>query len=167
VYPSTQLARLCIRQARPEDAATITRFNCAMALETEGLRLDEDRVKAGVQAVLEDPSKGFYLLAELDGHTAGQLMVTYEWSDWRNGVFWWIQSVYVDPDHRRQGVFTALFRYLLELARQTPGVCGLRLYVEVSNQVAQAVYARLGLERAPYEIWQRDFVILRKEEPHP
>ena len=131
--------------------------NIAMALETEGLALDPDVVRPGVAAVLADGSLGFYLLAEIDGRPAGQLMVTYEWSDWRNGLFWWIQSVYVRPQFRRLGVYRALHRHVAEAAQAAGGVCGLRLYVEQENTIAQQVYESLEMHRTRYQMYEVEF----------
>jgi ribosomal protein S18 acetylase RimI-like enzyme len=116
---------------------------------------------AGVSAALDDPSKALYFIAEVDGLPAGQLMITYEWSDWRNGVFWWIQSVYVVPEWRRRGVYRKLYAEVQRLARERSGVCGLRLYVERHNELAQGAYERLGMRRAAYEMFEEDFVISR------
>lgn len=149
------------RLATPADAATIVDFNAAMAEETEHVTLGRDRLAAGVSAVFADPHKGFYLVAERSGVIAGQMMITYEWSDWRNGNFWWIQSVYVHPAHRRQGVFRALFHHVQSLATTTAGVCGLRLYVETGNEAAQETYRRLGMKQAPYRMFEIDFVLAR------
>ena len=128
-----------------------------MALETEGLSLDEARVRAGVGAVLANDSLGFYLVAEIDGNPAGQLMITYEWSDWRNGLWWWIQSVYVRPEHRRKGVYTALHRHVAEAAQAAGGVCGIRLYVERDNTTAQQVYESLDMYRTRYQMYEVEF----------
>ena len=127
---------LLIRDALPDDAKTIADFNSRMALETEGRPLDPVLIDPGVAAILADPDKGRYWVAELDGNIVGQIMVTYEWSDWRNGQLWWIQSVYVDRDYRRKGVFSALYRHVKSLAREDPEVCGMRLYVEKDNKRA-------------------------------
>jgi GNAT superfamily N-acetyltransferase len=143
------------------DAAAIAGFNMAMAWETEGIALDPDRVRAGVAAALADPSKALYFIAEEQGRPAGQLMITYEWSDWRNGVFWWIQSVYVEPDRRRRGVYRALHADVLRRARESAEVCGVRLYVERRNTRAQAAYESLGMRRAHYDIFEVDFVVTR------
>lgn len=148
-----------IRLAAPDDAETIARFNQAMAQETEQRALDFERLRRGVEAVLRDSSKGRYWVAELDGRIVGQLLITYEWSDWRNGAFWWIQSVYVDPAFRRRGVFRALYEHVARQARQEPDVCGLRLYVEQDNQRAQGTYERLGMKPTPYRIYEVDFVL--------
>ena len=146
-----------IRRATPADAGFIAESNIAMALETEGMTLDADVVRPGVAAALADDSLGFYLIAEIDGYPAGQLMVTYEWSDWRNGLWWWIQSVYVRPEFRRQGVYTALHRHVAEAARAAGGVCGLRLYVEQENTRAQQVYRSLDMRPTRYYMYEVEF----------
>ncbi len=139
-----------IRPARPEDAASIVAYNLALAWETEGKRLDPAIVAAGVQALLTDPQRGFYTVAEANGQVVGQILITYEWSDWRNGWFWWLQSVYVAPAWRRRGVFRALFDHLCERAAYAGNVVGLRLYVEQDNLAAQQTYATMGLRPAGY-----------------
>ena len=154
-----------IRPAQAEDRDLIVRFNRAMARETEGRDLDEATIVAGVEALLADPSKGRYLLAERQepaaksgGHAevAGQLMVTAEWSDWRNGHVWWIQSVYVAPAHRRRGVYRMLHEHVRETGR-AEGVVGLRLYVDRGNLTAQDTYGVLGMNESRYimyeEVW--------------
>jgi GNAT superfamily N-acetyltransferase len=151
---------LLIRDATPSDAPLIAGFNAAMALETESISLDSHVLLAGVRALLLDPSKGRYFLAESAGLVVGQTMITYEWSDWRNGAFWWIQSVYVQPHARRQGVFRALFDHLLIETRRSGGV-GLRLYVERRNENARRAYSRLGMTPAAYEMLEIDFVLHR------
>lgn len=154
-----------IRLATPADAEFLVRGNAAMALETEHLSLDLDRLRDGVHALFDDRSRGLYYLAEVDGRRAGQMMITYEWSDWRNGVFWWIQSVWVEPEYRSRGVFKALYAHVEQLARSTPGVCGLRLYVEKDNARAQGTYERVGMKRTPYQMFEVDFVLGRPDEP--
>jgi len=152
-----------VRDARPADAAWLVAGNTAMARETEALTLDPTRAAAGVAAVLADPARGFYLVAE-DPATAapvGQLMVTYEWSDWRAATFWWIQSVHVLPEARRQGVYRALYADLLARARARDDVAGLRLYVHHDNARAQATYGALGMDAAAYRLYEVDFVIAR------
>jgi ribosomal protein S18 acetylase RimI-like enzyme len=157
---------LNIRLARPEDAATIASFSAAMALETEGRRLDLDRLYEGTLAILNSPEHGFFMVAELgpadDSQLLGQLMITYEWSDWRNGVFWWIQSVYVDPAWRRQSVFRRMHQTVMATAKTNQNVCGVRLYVEENNGVAQAVYRKVGLTPSSYAIFETDFVLARQ-----
>ncbi|MFN7918774.1 MAG: GNAT family N-acetyltransferase [Bryobacteraceae bacterium] len=150
---------LRLRSATAADIAIIAAFNRAMALETESLELDPERVEAGVRALFEGRGAGFYLLAEADGEVAGQLMVTYEWSDWRNGNFWWIQSVYVAPEHRLRGVFRALYAEVEKRAREAGNVCGIRLYVEHENHRAQRTYAMLGMRTTAYKIMEVDFVL--------
>jgi ribosomal protein S18 acetylase RimI-like enzyme len=146
-----------VRDARPEDAPVIAEFNAALALETEGKLLDRALLEPGVRALLADPVKGRYYLAERAGMVVGQTMTTYEWSDWRNGWFWWIQSVYVHGAHRRAGVFRALHTHILERARADRSVCGVRLYVEDDNQRAKRTYQALGFVRGGYEVLQQDF----------
>lgn len=139
-----------IRRAREEDAEAIAQFNSAMALETEGRQLLPEVIGAGVKRMLAQPAAGFYLVAEAPTGVMGCLMVTYEWSDWRNGRFWWIQSLYVQPDWRRRGVFRALYAHLKEMAKQDPDACGFRLYVEKDNANAQRTYVNLGMELTDY-----------------
>ena len=146
-----------IRRAVPSDAGFIAESNIAMALETEGIALDPALVGPGVTAVLTDDSLGFYLIAEIDGRPAGQLMVTFEWSDWRNRQWWWIQSVYVPREFRRRGVYTALHRHVAEAARAEGGVCGLRLYVEQENTTAQRVYRSLDMYNTRYHMYEVEF----------
>ncbi len=144
-----------IRPARPEDRDLIVRFNRAMARETEARDLEEATIAAGVEALLADPSKGRYFLAE-GVEVAGQLMVTPEWSDWRNGHVWWIQSVYVAPAHRRRGVYRMLHEHVRDAGR-AEGVVGLRLYVDRDNLTAQDTYGVLGMNESRYimyeEVW--------------
>lgn len=143
-----------IRTAAAADADTLAAFNIAMALETEQLRLIPSVVTAGVRRVLADPSLGFYLVAEQDGQAVSGLLVTTEWSDWRNGRLWWIQSVYVQPGARRQGLFRALYRHVWTLANAAPDVCGVRLYVEQHNARAQATYRGLGMVETEYRVME-------------
>lgn len=149
---------LLIRDATADDARMLVEFNSRMAMETEGRALDAALIHAGVAAILADSGKGRYWVAELDGDILGQLMVTYEWSDWRNGQFWWIQSVYVRDDHRRKGVFSALYRHVESLARRDAAVCGLRLYVDEDNTRAQQTYLRLGMASPGYRLMEVDFL---------
>lgn len=148
---------ITVRRAVPADARVIAANNRATALETEGWDIGTDTALAGVRGILDDPSRGFYLVAEAGGNVVGQCMVTYEWSDWRNGQFWWIQSVFVRPDWRRRGVFRRLYRTLETMAAERPDVTGLRLYVEVENRRAQATYSSLGMRSAPYILLERDY----------
>lgn len=157
---------LIIRPAKTEDVDALVRFSAAMALETEGRRLDETRLRRGTQAVLDSPARGFYTVAELADRSprlvVGQLLVTFEWSDWRNAAFWWIQSVYVDAAWRRRGVYRTMHESILEQARRRDDVCGVRLYVERENDVAKTAYARVGLTASTYHVFEDDFV-MRKE----
>jgi GNAT superfamily N-acetyltransferase len=141
------------------DAPVIAEFNAQLALETEQRRLDLERVRQGVLALLRDPAKGAYYLADVDGKVVGQLLITYEWSDWRNGNFWWIQSVFVEKAFRERGVFRALFAHVRKLAETQPDVCGLRLYMDAHNSRARQAYERLGLQRTNYEVFEMDFVL--------
>lgn len=148
---------LRIRDAAPADASVIADFNAAMAKETEGKTLDPARLRAGVEAVLRDDANGRYWVAETDGRVVGQLPVTYEWSDWRNGRFWWIQSVYVHAGFRRQGVFAALYRHVESCARADGNACGLRLYVDKENRRAQDTYVALGMSFPGYLVMEAEF----------
>ena len=145
---------LNVRFAKIEDADTIARFNRAMALETENKTLAENVISAGVRSLFENPRDGFYVVAESDETLAASLMVTSEWSDWRNGFFWWIQSVYVDKAFRRRGLYSAMYRFVKKEAGQRADVCGFRLYVEKDNSNAQETYASLGMTRSPYLIYE-------------
>lgn len=145
-----------IRTARSEDRDVLVRFNEAIALETENKTLDRGRLEAGVEAALADPNKGFYVVATIDNQTVGGLLITTEWSDWRNGTFWWIQSVFVAPEHRRGGVYTHLHRWVEDAARSKGGVCGIRLYVDRGNARAMATYERLGMTRSRYNLYEFD-----------
>jgi ribosomal protein S18 acetylase RimI-like enzyme len=150
------LGAMKIRKARPADAAVIAEFNTRLAWETENLKLDAPTIRRGVRAVLNDATKGIYFVAEKDGAVVGQLLITYEWSDWRNGNFWWIQSVYVAAEHRKAGVFRSLFAQIQKLAQSRRDACGLRLYVEKNNQRAQRTYAKLGMTKTHYEMFETD-----------
>ncbi len=142
-----------IRPALPSDAAVVAEFNQRLALETEDLRLDPATLRSGVEAVLKDPSKGVYFVAEAEGRVVGQCSITFEWSDWRDGNFWWLQSVYVDAAWRARGIFRGLYDHV-RTAAKAAGVVGLRLYVEETNTTAQAVYARRGMHRTGYQVFE-------------
>lgn len=148
---------LTIRDARADDAPTIVEFNRRLAWETEQKRLDPAVLQPGVEAALRRPEYARYFLAEQNGAIVGQMMLTYEWSDWRNGLFWWIQSVYVCDDARRGGVFRALYEHVASLARATPGVIGLRLYVEHENAAALATYRKLGMVPSGHVLYEHDW----------
>ena len=144
-----------IRIANAEDADSLVEFNQAMALETEGKQLDPRTLRSGVEAVFSDDRKGFYTVAENAGRIVGGLMITFEWSDWRNSWFWWIQSVYILPQFRGQGVYRRLYEFVLSEAEQRNNVCGFRLYVEKENVSAQRVYEKLGMEISHYLMFER------------
>jgi len=145
-----------VRFAKKTDADTIARFNQAMALETEDKALADEVIGAGVRTLMDNPRDGFYVVAEVAGVLAASLMVTSEWSDWRNGLFWWIQSVYVDPAYRRRGLYSAMYRFVKIEASKRPDVCGFRLYVEQENIRAQKTYEYLGMERTPYILYEEE-----------
>jgi GNAT superfamily N-acetyltransferase len=143
-----------VRDATQGDAEFIVDANLAMAFETEGARLDRGVLNAGVESVLADAQRGFYLVAVAAERPLGCLLVTHEWSDWRNGWWWWLQSVYVARDVRQQGTFDALHAEVVRRARRTPGVIGLRLYVAQSNGAAQAVYRKRAMEETVYRVYE-------------
>lgn len=157
--------RLRVRPATVDDLDLLTAFSAAMAWETEQRRLDVTRLRQGTQAVIERPDRGQFYVAELrqdppaDTVVMGQLLITYEWSDWRNAQFWWIQSVYVAPRWRQQGVYRSMHHTIVDLARSRADVCGIRLYVEGDNAVAKQVYERVGLCASTYRIYESDFVL--------
>ena len=146
------------RDATAEDASAIVDFQQAMARETEDVSLDRDICTRGVQAVFDDPSRGRYFVAEAGGRVVGSLLITYEWSDWRNGVVWWIQSVYVQPEWRKQGIYAGMYEQVQRIAAGDERVKGIRLYVDRRNAPAQAVYRRLGMNGEHYLVfeWMKD-----------
>jgi GNAT superfamily N-acetyltransferase len=147
-----------IRDARLDDAETVVDFNCRLAWETEHKRLNPAVIGPGVAEALRRPEYAKYFIAESAGsEIVGQMMITYEWSDWRNGLFWWIQSVYVAESARRRGVFRALYKHVESLARNTPGVIGLRLYVEHENAAALATYRNLGMIPSGHVLYEHDW----------
>lgn len=150
-----------VRLAEPRDRESLVTFNLALARETEGRQLDGALIQAGVESLLADSAKGFYVVMEHrpNGRMIGQLLITFEWSDWRNAVFWWLQSVYVHKEWRRRGVFKQLYDYVLREAERQGNVAGIRLYVEQDNTVAQGVYAHVGLAAAPYKVFETDFIL--------
>jgi GNAT superfamily N-acetyltransferase len=151
------VSRIMIRPARPDDLNVIVQFNQALAGETEDKALDDAVIREGVRRLLADSRRGRYFIAEVDGMVVGQTMVTYEWSDWRNGDFWWIQSVYVSPEFRSRGVFRSLHAHVRDAANQADGVCGLRLYVYERNARAMEAYLNLGLVRTDYLMFEEDW----------
>lgn len=151
------MSEITIRRATEDDVTLLTQFNVAMARETEDKALNPGVVGPGVRSLVTDERLGFYLVAETADRIAGCLAITFEWSDWRNGLFWWIQSVYVDPAFRQRGVFRKLYDNVYQEAAHTPNVCGIRLYVERENVGAQATYSRLGMTETNYRLFEVEF----------
>ncbi|MEA3189946.1 MAG: hypothetical protein QOD77_528 [Thermoplasmata archaeon] len=145
---------LAVRDARPTDEDALLRSTLGNAFESEGIRLDEAVARRGVRALLADPGKGRALVAELDGQPVGSLYVTFEWSDWHAQWYWWIQSVYVVPERRGTGVYSALYRHLQGQARAAGNVRAVRLYVESNNENALRAYRGHGMQQAPYEVFE-------------
>jgi ribosomal protein S18 acetylase RimI-like enzyme len=146
-----------VRFAEEKDASALISFNQAMAIETEGKSLDTRILQQGVNAVFQDIGKGFYVVAEeLESNekVVGCLMITFEWSDWRNAWFWWIQSVYVMPEYRKQGIYRRLYEFVKEEARKSGNVCGFRLYVDRNNKIAQQAYEKLGMKESNYIMFE-------------
>lgn len=148
------MTEMKIRKGTVNDLAALVAFNQAMAMETEGKQLDSETLNKGVITLLQSDTRGYYLVAEKGSEIVGSLMVTYEWSDWRNSDFWWVQSVYVKPAYRRQGIYSALYGEVKSLARTTTGVCGYRLYVEKDNIVAQQTYQKLDMHESHYLMYE-------------
>jgi GNAT superfamily N-acetyltransferase len=147
---------LTIRRATPADAPTIVEFNRRLAEESEGKTLNVAVLAAGVAAALADADrKGPYFLAVDGDAILGQVQITYEWSDWRNGWAWWIQGVYVRPESRRRGIFRALYEHVYQLAKQDSAVIALRLYVDRDNSAAQQTYLEMGMEWMNYVMLQK------------
>jgi GNAT superfamily N-acetyltransferase len=145
-----------IRLAHNGDTESLVAFNQAMALETEGKQLDPNKIGPGVAAVFADEKKGFYVVAESDGDIVGGLMVTFEWSDWRNAWFWWIQSVYILPGARGKRIYSRLYDFVKQRALGQGNVCGFRLYVENDNYHARKVYEKLGMEGSHYLMYEEN-----------
>jgi ribosomal protein S18 acetylase RimI-like enzyme len=155
VFQKEAIMPIQVRRTTAADAPIVVEFNRRLAQESEGKALDINLLEAGVAQALADPKKAVYFLAEKDGQVVGQIMFTTEWSDWRNGWFWWIQSVYVRREFRRQGVFRALFQHVADVAKQDPSVIGLRLYVDHDNQAAAETYRRLGMKETSYFVLEK------------
>ena len=145
-----------IRLAQRDDIPALVGFNQAMALETEAKKLEASVLTPGVAAVFEDANKGFYVVAENEGAVVGGLLITYEWSDWRNKWFWWIQSVYVLPEFRGRSIYSQLYSFVKWLAADRGDVCGFRLYVEKQNEHAQRVYEKLGMHETYYLAYEEE-----------
>ena len=150
-------APILVRPATSDDLDTVVSFNIAMAEETEGKTLDSDVARAGAAAGIADPTRSLYFIAEVGGKRVGQTMVTVEWSDWRNGFFWWIQSVYVDPIFRRRGVFRSLYQHIRTEAKRREDVCGLRLYAHHDNVQAIDIYRTLGMVKTDYVLLEEEW----------
>ena len=148
---------MMIRTAVQTDIDSIAAFNIAMAKETENKVLEPAVIQQGVTNLFSNSRYGFYVVAETNRMVIASLMITYEWSDWRNGVFWWVQSLYVLPEYRRKGIFTKMYKWIREQAQNSMGVCGVRLYVEQDNMTAQKTYQTLGLERTTYGVFEDIF----------
>ena len=157
------MSEISIRPATLDDLGTIIDFSARLAAESEGIDLDREVLAAGIGSALEDSSRARYFLAEMAGEVAGQLMITYEWSDWRNGMFIWIQSVYVRAENRRKGVFKALYDHVIELA-SSPGYCGVRLYVHDGNTSARETYLRLGMVEPGYTVLETPDELKHEDE---
>lgn len=149
------LPQFVVRRGVLDDIDALVEMNALLAWETEGKQLDKSILRAGVRAALADEQLARYFVACTGDRIIGQLMHTWEWSDWRNGSIWWLQSVYVAQEYRASGVFRRLFEAVLNEAQDDPGVVGIRLYVEAENAAAQEVYRRLGLVPAGYHVLER------------
>jgi GNAT superfamily N-acetyltransferase len=145
---------LVIRQATVEDATKIASFNVALARETEERTLNRRTVVAGVRTLLAEPKHGFYVVADNGKKVVGMAMITFEWSDWLNRQWWWLQSVYVDPKMRQQGIFGRIYEYIEEMAARQENVCGIRLYVEKENKAGLRTYRSLGLAPRSYRVME-------------
>jgi ribosomal protein S18 acetylase RimI-like enzyme len=145
---------ISIRLANKDDALALVNFNQAMALETEGKTLDAQILSSGVESVFHDEKKGFYVVAEDNSQIVGGLMVTFEWSDWRDNWFWWIQSVYILPEYRGRRIYSLLYEFVKNEAKNQGDVCGFRLYVEHDNFKAQQVYEKLGMQKSHYLMYE-------------
>ena len=148
---------LIVRKAHAGDSQVIADYNTRLARESEAKCLESNTIMAGVRTVLSRPEYGQYFLAEREDEIVGQVLITHEWSDWRNGLFWWIQSVYVPVEYRRSGVFSELYRHITELAKESSNVCGVRLYVEGENTPAHRTYRALGMNHTNYQVLEVEF----------
>jgi len=143
-----------IRKGQLTDLTALVNFNQAMAMETENLQLDNDTLTRGVNGLLSHPERGFYLVAEVDGDIVGSLMVTFEWSDWRASQYYWIQSVYIRPQNRRQGIYGKLYQAVKDMAAKNGDAASFRLYVEHENKPAQSTYEALGMKQSHYLMYE-------------
>jgi len=167
----SKCVKVQIRRATISDVETISEFNAALARETEARILDGHLLRSGVEAILQDPHKGWYAVAvspsgSVQSKVVGQILITFEWSDWRNGSFWWLQSLYVDQPYRQQGVFRQLYDYVYGQAREnSEKVCGFRLYVERKNHQAYQAYAHMGFQETVYQMHEIDFSEKHRSSP--
>ena len=145
-----------IRKALNKDIDVIARYNYNLAYETENKILDMNILTKGVEAIIKDENKGIYHVCEINGEVVGQIMYTFEWSDWRNGTFLWIQSVYVNKEFRGMGVFKALYKFIRDIADNDNNICGIRLYVEKENTIAKKTYKNIGMKECNYYIYEYD-----------
>ena len=143
-----------IRRATLNDIKTIAEYNYNLAFETEDKKLDMEILTKGVKNLIEDENKGIYHVCEIGDKVIGQIMYTFEWSDWRNGTFLWVQSVYVDKEYRGKGVFKKLYNYIKDICDNDENICGIRLYVERENYVAQKTYSNLGMHECNYHMYE-------------
>jgi len=143
-----------VRRAKKEDIPIIVGFNQSMALETEGITLDTQKLYKGVEFVFKNETAGFYIVCEIDGDVKACLMITFEWSDWRNGTFWWIQSVYVSKEYRKLGLYKQMYSFIKTLVEEDNKLVGIRLYVDRENILAQKVYSKLGMEKSNYHMFE-------------
>ncbi len=143
-----------IRIGNESDIDYLVSNNLSLAKETENKELSKDVVTEGVMNLLNHEDLGFYLIAEAEGQKVGSLMITTEWSDWRNGLFWWIQSVYVEPTYRRQGIYRELYQYVKSLAADHDKVLGFRLYAAKANEIAIKTYETLGMKETYYNLFE-------------
>ena len=151
-----QSSPIYVRLAQLDDAPDIVSFNQAMAMETENKVLPTEVINAGVRRVFSESGLGFYVVAQSDESIVGTLMVTKEWSDWRDGLFWWIQSVYVLAEFRGRGVYRAMYQFIKKQAQHNPSVCGFRLYVEKNNHIAKRAYQALGMNETHYLLYEQE-----------
>jgi len=150
--------KLIIRKAVIEDAETIIQFNINMAEETENKNLPYEKISPGVKGLFSRPEYGFYIVAEINDQIGASMMITYEWTDWRNGLFWWIQSVYVREEFRRKGIYSQMYKWVKEQVKQEERVFGFRLYVEKENITAQKTYEALGMKETVYKLYEEPLI---------
>lgn len=156
-YTMQELNDIIIRRATTDETDIIAEFNQEMAMETENKILPTQIISKGVKNLFARPQSGFYLVCEFQKKIIGSCMITFEWSDWRNGYFWWIQSLYIKPDFRRKGIFRRMYFFIKKQARQAKDVCGIRLYVDKNNTIAKRTYCNLGMSETDYRLYEEEF----------